>query len=750
MSEANTSAAENWTNKQDSIAVAHQESAQCYFRPETEELVFIADCHTDEFEHHWRDMMISMDEFHQANANYSRVLERYAQAAIADALAAVETRVVDEAEIEREKKREALKKKLGDLSQKGMSYDEVVELIPILGQGKKAKGGSKPTRYAYVKKSYFSQSQKGKKIHTVSLKGSDTKGGANSIYGKDKNGNTRIYSQKLNEQLKKLQSPKIKLDLNQALKWLGSDFDPDTLNEDFVLFDWAESWNNSLLYQEEFGANIDVSHGAQFMRFVSNVGVNTEFDPDKEQSAIKGEYKASLTMASGFSNITLYAPDRIGWSLAIKTSEGKAFNLGMLRLCVEDQLSGFVGASAQVEAQLQVVVSGDKQMLAGQSGGRLPRFRERRATGLEFHQAMEAKDEGLQLSGEAFAGIRIEGSLKGSVQWLKPSPPLGESGAPLPAILKSSGKFTNFCTFGGSIAGLLGAGAGGKLRCTFINGKFCFQIAASLCWGAGAKGSILAEVDAATIVEFGGWLVYQLYSLDYSFFEVVDEDAFRVYSQYCVMQINEIGENIYKGYHKVVNTPKDVAGKFEGFLNAIVEESKSGLEGSKGRNRLARNIIEFQRDLLLHTPEAKGILLYLLTRHGKSDHLDPENRTLLGDIYPDRKEAIVCVLRSIQTIEEWNKVMCRITTDGSSLAGESSETEVVKDQVEHLVRFLQEGHNRDEDLLKTYKRLKKTIAWGHALDMNDTVYYQLNTQPNHHYPQRCMFGPCEAESNQFV
>lgn len=304
-----------------------------------------------------------------------------------------------------------------------MSYDEVVELIPILGQGKKAKGASKPTRYAYVKKSYFSQSQKGKKFHTVSLKGSDTKGGANSIYGKDKNGNTRIYSQKLGEQLKKLQSPKIKLDLKQALKWLGSDFDPDTLNEDFVLFDWAESWNNSLAYQEELGANLDVSHGAQFMRFVSNVGVNAEFDPDKDQAAIKGEYKASLTMASGFSNITLYAPDRIGWSLAIKTGEGKAFNLGMLRLCVEDQLSGFVGASAQVEAQLQVVVTGDKQMLAGQSGGRLPRFRERRATGREFHQAMEAKDEGLQLSGEAFAGIRVEGSLKGSIQWLKPSPP---------------------------------------------------------------------------------------------------------------------------------------------------------------------------------------------------------------------------------------------------------------------------------------------------------------------------------------
>jgi hypothetical protein len=751
MSEANTSAAENRISKQGSIVVAHHESAQCYFRPETEELVFIADSHTDEFEHHWRDMMISMDEFHQANANYSRVLESYAQAAIADALAAAETRVVDEAEIELEKKRDAIKKKLGDLSQKGLGYDKVVELIPIAGQRTTNQRGGKRNPYVYVKKGYFSNTREGKKLHSVSLKSSDKKGAGESIYSRNKNGKLLIDTGKLTQQLKKLEWPKIKIELQDVLNWAGSDVDLKELSEDYVLFDWAESWNNSLHGEkEDVIPNVDISGSAQFMRFVSNVGASAEFDVDKGQASIKGEYKRTLTLASGVANLTFYAPDRTGWALTLKVGDMGTIDMGMLRLCLDVQADGFIGGSLQLEGQLQVITKGDQQMVAGQPGGRLPRFRERKAKGREFYQTMAAEDEGLQLSGEFFRGGRAEFAMKGSLQWLKPSPPPTDPMEPLPKLLSSAGKFTDFCTIGSSIAGLVGVGVGGKLHCTFINGKFCFHVAASLCWGVGAKGGFIAEVGAKDIVEFGAWLVYQLYSLDYSFFDVVEEKTFLAYSQYCVMQMASAGENIYRVYDGVVTTPDLVADEFKRFLTAVVDESKKGMEASKARNRLARNIIEFQRDLLLHTPEAKGILLYLLTRHGKSDHLDLENRTLLGDIYPDRKEAIICVLRSIQTVAEWNKVMCRITTNGLSLAGESSATEVVKEQVQHLVRFLQEGHNRDEDLHRTYKRLKKIIAWGHALDMNDTAYYQLNSLPNSHFPQRCQFGPCEAESNKFV
>jgi hypothetical protein len=750
MNEADTSVAENKISKQGSVVVAQQESMQCYFRPETEEYVFIAPEEAAAFENHWREMETSMDEFHQANENYSRAMKKYADAAL-EMLSIADTEEllakIDVAEEELEKKKKALTK-LDLIAQKGLGYKDVVELIPMGGQGAKNRAGRRTSPMAYANKGYFDRTRS----HKVSVKAKDKHGGGESIYSRDKNGKIVIDTEKLKSQLTTLKKPTLKIELKDALKWMGADKALENLHEDYTLFDWAESWNNSLKgVEEDAFLGVDVSGSAQFMRFVSNTGASAEFDMEKKRLTIKGEHKRILTVASGVANFSRYFPDRMGWKLAMQVKDKGTVDLGMFRLCLDLQASGFIGSSLHLETQLQVMMKGDQQIIAGQSGDRLPRFRHRRTTGLAFHQQMSAEDEGLQVSGEQFRGGRVEIGLKGSFQWLKPTPPpSAESPAPPGGILKSAGIFTDFCSIGGSIGGLVGVGAGGKFHCTFINGKFCFHIAASLCWGAGAKGGLIAEVGVANIVEFGAWLVYQLYSLNYGFFEVVNLRAFEAYSQYCVMQIDKVGDKIYQGYGDALKTADDVTAEFKKFIAGILDDSKKVMEASEGRNRLAGNIIEFKLDLLRHTPEAKGILLYLLTRHGKADHIDPDNRTLSGDIYRDRKEAVICVLTSIQTVAEWNKVMCRMTIDGSSLRNGGSEAEVVEEQTRHLVRFLQEGYNRDKDLHKIYKRLKAEVALGYALAMNDTAFYQLNSLPNPHFPQRCQFGPCDGESGQFV
>jgi len=749
MSEEKVIAAENRPSNKCPIVVVPHESAQCYFRPETEELVFISPCEAADFENHWRDMSFSMNEFHEANDHYKNVLEKYAQTAISDALTAVgQIREVDEAEIELEKKRKEIQDKLADLSHQGMGYKDVVELIPVGGKGATKPGGGKATGLAYVNKGYFSKTQDGLKLHSVSLKGKDKKDATQSIYTKDANGNTRIDTDKLKKQLTTVDSTKFKLELKDVLKWAGAENALDGLNEDYVLYDWAKSWNDSLHGQTELGANVDVSGAAQFMRFTSNAGAKAEFDVEKKQLSITGEYKRTLTVASGVGNLSFFVPDRTGWGLKMEMEDGRTFDMGLIRLCIDTQVSGFIGSSVQLEAQLQVMTLGDQQMIAGQPGGNLPRFSERK-NDKTFYQKMDKEDEGLQVTAELFRGGRAEFALKGSLQWMKPTPPPGDPAAPT-GKLKSSGKFTDFCSISRSISGMAGIGIGGKFHCTFINGKFCFHVAASLCWGKGAKGGLIAEVDAANIFEFGAWFIYQLYKLDYAFFDVVEENTFLAYSQYCVMQMDKVGEQLYRGYEGLVATPAKLAERFSDFIAEIAEGNKKGLKASERRNQLAQNIIDHKRDLLLHTPEAKGILLYLLTRHGTMDHLDADNITLLGDIYSDRKEAVICVLTSIQTISEWSKVMCRITADGSSLRGENNEADVAKEQAQNLVRFLQEGHNRSKDLINILNRLKKEIALGYALDMNNTMFYQLTTMPNPDFPKRCDFGPCESEAGQLA
>jgi len=353
MSQCNIPAAKGRTSKEGTVIVAYHESVQCYFRPETEELVFVAACHAGAFEQHSLGMIAEVKHFHQAKEAYSRALEAYAKEASTRMTMASGSlaQAVLKAEREQEEKRQALQERLGEFSQDGMSYDEVVELIPVAGKPNR-KGGP-PPRYAYVKKGYFSQSKEGRKLHTVSIKNRDTKGGGASIYRRDAKGRVRIDTQTLARQLTTLQWPKIKLELKDVLKWSGSDFDPETLKEDCILFEWAQRWNDSLHFSTPLSADVDVSGAAQFMRFVSNVGASAEFDPGTGQASIKGEAKASLALVSGTLDLTAYVPDRLGWALSYRTEKGDLFDMGMLRVRLTPELSGFIGASVQLEGQLQ-------------------------------------------------------------------------------------------------------------------------------------------------------------------------------------------------------------------------------------------------------------------------------------------------------------------------------------------------------------------------------------------------------------
>ncbi|MFK8332311.1 hypothetical protein M2D63_020110 [Pseudomonas sp. BJa5] len=772
MSDTEKPAGEGRTSRQGAVTQVLHQSVQCYFRPDTEELVFVADDQAGAFEQHWQGMLVDMDDYHQANAGYTSALQRYTQAyaqpggsalAIEAQLMAVIT-----AEDQLEKQRTALQEKLGTFSMAGMSYDDVVELLPIgdtrntgKAQGKKGKG-KQPVgrRYVYVKKGYYDNSQKSKGLRNVSLKSRDKQGAMESIYSRDKQGRVRIDGDKLKKQLTTLKTPALKLELKDLARWTGMEEQLDSLNSEgtvdwkpfgYELFGWAETWNESLQTEHAVNDNVDVSAAAQFMRYASNVGASAEYDPRTGQAALKGEGKASFTVASGTAERETFVPDKLGWSLAYTTSKGQAFDLGMLRLCVSSSLTGFIGASVMVEGQLQVVVQGDQQMMAGQPGGRLPRFTERRTTGARFHQQMNSEDEGLTLSAEAFAGARVEGQLKGALQWLKPAAPPDLDGS-LAGVLKSSGQFTDFCSISPNIAGMTGIGGGGKFHCTFINGKFCFHVAASLCWGVGAKGGLVLEVGVNKIAEFGAWLIYQLYRLDYGFLDLIKSDAFMAYSQYCVLQAISAEVDYYKFFNKMKEGSDSVARDFKKVVTVIIDENKKELEGSSRRNQLAENVNGCPERLLGYTPEAKGILLYLLTRHGVWDLFDPGNRSpgLIPDIYGRRKEAVIHVLSSIQTRSEWQKVLCRMTPDGISMS-DDNDLVVVEQQEQYLIGFLQLGFNRDQGLYKAKaelvairERLKSEISWGHALAMNFTRYYQLNTGPNPHYPQCCDFGSDEV------
>ncbi|MGO0629165.1 hypothetical protein ACTORR_03715 [Pseudomonas sp. SAR267] len=752
MSGADTSVAECRVCKSNPVVVAHHQSVQCYFCPETEELVFVADSEAAEFEAHWKEMQQCVNDFHQEKINYSIAIEKYGIAA--ETTAAPEASFHDavvRAEGNLELKRKELKEKIGEFSTQDMKYNDVVELVPVSGQSARRKTGGKRAPVVYVKKGYYSKGKDGRELHTVSLKSSDKKGGAESIFERRKDGKIRrIDDKKLKRQLAGLNWPKIKIDLKDVVKWAGLGFDPEALSMDCSLFDWADSWNAAAQGEAKWGDHIDFEGGTQFMRFVSNFGANVEIDPRKQQFSIKGEGGGSLTAAAGIASFSIYAPDRIGWALTVNPSdENEApFDLGMMRLSLNVRLAAFIGATLQVEAQFQVVRSGDQQTVMGQPG-RLRPFSERKSKAYDFHKQMSGEDEGIKLSAEAFAGARAEGTLTGSLQWLKPTA-AGETNG---GILETTGEYVDFCKIGPSIAGLAGVGAGLSFHCTFINGKFCFHFAASLCKGAGAKGGFICEVDGNTFLKFGAWLIYQLNERNYGFFRVMDKAAFRVYTWCCVMQMEVVEANVYDYYSFAKGSIKTIAEGFKRQVGELADETKRSVDASRRRNQLAKNVITRQLDLLRYTPEAKGILLYLLTRHGKWDNIDPGNIEFL-DRYGERKEAVLCVLRSIQSKPEWRKVLSRVNAEGKGPSEGHDELDAVERHERSLVDFLKLGRDRDRELYEIkyernelaiiYDRLKEFGSSGYALAMNDTVYYKLNVGRNPNYPRRCKFGPCGA------
>jgi len=736
MSQPMESAGELVTNRQGEPVKIFDASVQCYFHPETEQLVFLTGKNATEFENHSSEMREYASGFHSAQKTYESLLERYAKAFEQSG-----ERFPGEAELRKEvstaeealeAKRDELRKAMGDFSHKNMGYDGVTELLPV------ARGKNKRP-FAYVKRGYLDKAG----AHRVKPTGRDKTQGRGSIYITDANGRSRIDADKLKKQMTHLDVRKISLELKDVLKWVGAEDVLKDLQKDESLFDWADEWNEKLLGSRELTDNIDVAGGAQVMRYVQNVGAKAEFDPDKGTLAIKGEARSSVTLVSGMCEFSTYVPDRVGWSLAFTTRKGNLFDLGMMRLLIKPTVSGFVGATAVLEGQLQVVTKGEQQLLAGQPGSRLPRFKERRDKGVVFHRQREAEDEGLDLSAEVFAGAKVEGELKGSLQWLKPAdPPEMDAGLTQPA--KASGTYIDLCTLAPSIGALAGIGAGGKFHCEFIDGKFCFHVAASLCWGTGAKGGLVFEVGTTAIMEFGAWLAYQLYKLDYGFLDVISEDAFGTYTKCCVLRVGDAENDLYKILVSRSSDFREVTKVFNEFMEELLGDSPS-----QKRNKLSWNVISNHQGLLQYTPEAKGILLYLLTRHGIWDDLDLDNYgvDLMPDRFQQRKEAVVLVLRSIQTRREWQKVLSRVSRDGTSLVKDSDVHAVVRRKEQELIEFLQLGFNRDEDLLRERARVEevfeslKGISWGYALAMNDSIYYRLNTGANPSYPESRSYGP---------
>lgn len=764
MSEQGTPAATHSLSKvEKNVKVVLHKSCQCYFRIETLELIFVDETDAAELEKEMIKLCVLIDKQHKAKADYSQAIENYGKAmkniANKDKLPEYEDKITT-TETALNNAIKALQSELGEFDEQS-GYKPVIELIPVQSLNKGIYGRC----YSYIKQSDYDALKS--KFTVISV---DTFSG-DAILTKDEQGNiTGININALKTKLASAQ--KVIKQMMDNTMTISAD-----INYEATLTDWAKAWNNEYKGYSKEGNYIDVSAGAQFLRFTANASTLNTWNPDTGEVQIKGEAKADLAIFCGKVNSTIYVPDRVGWELKFMVNDTKEAKIGVLRAKIDGELTGYVGASAQAEGNLQFVTFDNKQLLMG---NRTPgsRFADRKKEGVAIKDSKENL-KGLELKGEAFGGAKVGGSLGGALQWLKPfnslvdelpnmlhtfgldSPALQQIIPPISQSEKKKeahlGEFQDFAslTLGGDAE--LGIGLSGEFRVRFVKGKFRFHIKGSLCLGAGAKGEVEGEITPELFPEFAIWMIYQLYGIDYKHLTIITKEAFMALSYILIMG----GRSIYEGYYsKITSEFEDIKADFNDFVDKISNELTEAKRRSTERNNFSDIINADPSRVYLFSPEAKGISLYLLMEDGAYDRIDINNQgdSFLPDTNKNRKKAVLQILSSIQTKREWKKVLTRITKDGTVFPG--NEDAVVKLAQENLTEFLQIGFNRDKELeaiidklnLRDFDevmtRLKNNPAYGYAFSPNCTKQYYLHCDDNPFYTSLCHFVPMDPQYKQ--
>jgi hypothetical protein len=648
------------------VHVPHDPAPMLYFRPETGEFILVPAEDVSGLQSECNLLHDRVDKFHKANEKLDEVLKAYAedvQNHMSDPRAGESHKAaVDDALKERETAHKALKKELEPLSKLDSKDLTMVELIPIHIDG----DGKKSVKFAKYKLHYVRSNKIKPGWHKFGptafedMKGrkEEKETGAKSFIKKNANGKYKIDVDKLKEGVLISRESSIKSQLYEKTKVSSEIVEKHVTG---TLFAWAEEWNKDLTYsagaeepvergegekketekpkQTAFGNNVSIEAKAQLMRYLAGAGLDTEWAPQKGRVAIKASAQAEFAIAEGKVSGAFYYPDIAGWMWSLDGDDGKPYPLGAVRFKGELGLSGMVGAS--VVAQLGVVVDyrDEKRKELGLYGAAVdnPTTKQR-----EIKVGGKPVDPSANADLDVFAGARADLSLEGALEWMEP------------AKTGPSGKYKPFAKVGDTVTAMAGAGLTCMLDVSYAAGRFRIKAKAGLCLGVGAKGDIEVSIDALRIAEFVKWFFYQLYHADFQRLKFVDEVAFDAFSHIQVMVI--------QGYQNLADTVGQEVLEINQAFSALVAE----YEKEAARVELMNRVLSNPWMLQYATPEAKGMMIYQLTRHWyATDGVDMANHTY-GRWYGRRKDAVKQILKWSHTRHDLDNVVQHIDPQGDT------------------------------------------------------------------------------------
>jgi len=414
-----------------------------------------------------------------------------------------------------------------------------------------------------------------------------------------------------------------------------------------TLGQWADNWNQahqlerhgSASYDAAQIADIELGAGAQLMRFSYGGSLNGDMSMMDRRLSVKAEGHAAVDFAKAEAKLDLFFPRKDGWLWTVTDGDGRTFKLIAARCRVTVEVSGVVGASIAAELAMKIEVSPlDKNMpkAAGKRGRKDKKARRKQTVSINTKD--EADVATLDASAGAFAGVKANGTLTGELEWRDPKDEKKE--------------FASIASIAPTVGGMAGIGAGAKFKIEYTRGIFRLRAHASLCVGVGAEGALDFAVGAKQMVLFFSCLFYNIAYWQFKNLKIFSKDAFDALKGIQFLAV-QTGRAIESFYGDILET-----------IQGEVADVDDQMQKADARLELANRILGNPGSMRYVTPEAKGMLIYQLTRHSYADVV--ASGAVAGDNYlgPQRK-AVLAVIQTAVSKPELENIIQHVDENGA-------------------------------------------------------------------------------------
>ncbi len=448
------------------------------------------------------------------------------------------------------------------------------------------------------------------------------------------------------------------------------------------MFPSLQAWAETLNQKSKDGAPVSFAAGVQLFRYFAGCGVTGEWNPKEGKIAGKFSMKAELMIAQGECKAEAYLPNEKGWAWALPGAKtGKEYHIGAFRFMGAVKLSAAAGASAATELSVEVNYAAlGKPSIKGARRPKGPPTTSDKAL-------LEKMGAEANAGADLFAGVKASGELVGELHYMNP---------------EANSKFETLAGVGPKVEVQFGAGAAACLMVDYSNGKFRLRAKAGLCLGPGAKGEIGLEVDGKQLIKFMEWLFHALLNANFEFLQVLTTNCYEFAVKLQVMTLN----GVQGAYSNISRT-------WDRFAQELERENQ--------RVILMKKILNNPPELRLCLPEAHGIMLYQLTRHGNMTWAQFENTGWNFEALGERKKAVLQICKWAQTKRQFENIVQHISPSGTKGG--------FKGNFEGLLRFMEIGpfdSKYDDELRTLYTRLPIEPARGWPVALNDSTAFKTN------------------------